>query len=163
YGWMKGGEDGHSRGDYRMGKRSNVRRARAASGVDVGPRRDRQRICHTRPSAGSNGVMESNPFDPGDGADAKERALVAPAKQGDREGQGGCAGPHRREIYNTAIGMPAQPADAEDATQEILVKAITRLAAFEGRSTVRTWLYRIVVNHVLNMRRGRAERPMTFS
>ena len=52
---------------------------------------------------------------------------------------------------------------AEDVTQEILVKAITRIAAFEGRSTVRTWLYRIVVNHVLNMRRGRVERPMSFS
>jgi RNA polymerase sigma factor (sigma-70 family) len=59
--------------------------------------------------------------------------------------------------------MLAHPADAEDATQEILVKAVTRLAAFEGRSAIRTWLYRIVVNHVLNMRRGRVERPMTFS
>lgn len=59
--------------------------------------------------------------------------------------------------------MLAHPDDAQDAMQEILVKAVTRLASFEGRSRFRTWLYRIVVNHVLNMRRGRVERPMTFS
>src|SRR5262249_8753036 len=49
------------------------------------------------------------------------------------------------------------PQDAEDATQEILIKALTRLSSFEGRSRFRTWLYRIVVNHVLTMKRGRAE------
>ena len=45
------------------------------------------------------------------------------------------------------------PQDAEDATQEILVKLITKLSTFEGRSSFRTWLYRIVVNHVLNIKR----------
>jgi RNA polymerase sigma factor (sigma-70 family) len=49
------------------------------------------------------------------------------------------------------------PQDAEDATQEILIKLLTKLSTFEGRSSFRTWLYRIVVNHVLNMKRGRAE------
>jgi RNA polymerase sigma factor (sigma-70 family) len=47
--------------------------------------------------------------------------------------------------------------DAEDATQDILLKAITRLGTFEARSSFRTWLYRIVVNHVLNMRRTASE------
>ena len=53
--------------------------------------------------------------------------------------------------------MLFHPQDAEDATQEILVKVMTRLSLFEGRSSFRTWLYRIVVNHVLNMKRGRVE------
>jgi RNA polymerase sigma factor (sigma-70 family) len=57
--------------------------------------------------------------------------------------------------------MLAHPQDAEDATQEVLIKALTRLSSFEGRSTFRTWLYRIVVNHVLNARRGRAEPATT--
>src|SRR6266851_4150613 len=60
--------------------------------------------------------------------------------------------------------MLYHPQDAEDATQEILIKVLTRLSSFEGRSSFRTWLYRIVVNHVLNMKRGRLEPPMlTFS
>jgi RNA polymerase sigma factor (sigma-70 family) len=62
-------------------------------------------------------------------------------------------------IYNIAVRMLAHPQDAEDATQEILIKALTRLSSFEGHSRFRTWLYRIVVNHVLNMKRGRREQP----
>src|SRR6266542_2448472 len=49
------------------------------------------------------------------------------------------------------------PQDAEDAPQQILVKLITKLSTFGGKSSFRTWLYRIVVNHVLNMKRGRAD------
>jgi RNA polymerase sigma factor (sigma-70 family) len=60
--------------------------------------------------------------------------------------------------------MLAHPHDAEDATQEIFIKAMTRLSSFEERSSFRTWLYRIAVNHVLNMKRGRLEREaLTFS
>jgi DNA-directed RNA polymerase specialized sigma24 family protein len=70
---------------------------------------------------------------------------------------------HQPWIYNIAVRMLYHPQDAEDATQEILVKAITALASFEGRSSFRTWLYRIVVNHVLNTKRGRREPPaLTF-
>jgi RNA polymerase sigma factor (sigma-70 family) len=47
--------------------------------------------------------------------------------------------------------------DAEDITQEILIKLITKLSTFENRSSVRTWLYRIAVNHVLTMKRTRGE------
>ena len=43
-----------------------------------------------------------------------------------------------------------------------LVKALTGLSSYERRSSFRTWLYRIVVNHVLNTRRGRLE-PVTLS
>jgi RNA polymerase sigma factor (sigma-70 family) len=53
--------------------------------------------------------------------------------------------------------MLGHPQDAQDATQEILMKVLRALGSFAGRSTFRTWLYRIVVNHVLNMKRGRLE------
>jgi RNA polymerase sigma factor (sigma-70 family) len=56
--------------------------------------------------------------------------------------------------------MVFYPQDAEDATQEILLKAVTSLSSFEGRSSFRTWLYRMVVNHVLNMKRGRADQTI---
>jgi RNA polymerase sigma factor (sigma-70 family) len=53
--------------------------------------------------------------------------------------------------------MVYDAADAEDATQEVLIKVFTKLSSFEGKSSFRTWLYRITVNHVLNMKRGRLE------
>jgi len=57
--------------------------------------------------------------------------------------------------------MLFHPEDAEDATQEILVKVLTRLSSFEGRSSFRTWLYRVAFNHLLNMKRGREELKVT--
>src|SRR5690349_25082677 len=58
--------------------------------------------------------------------------------------------------------MLFHPQDAEDATQEILIKVLTKLSTFEGRSSFRTWLYRIVVNHALNIKR-RGDKPDTIS
>jgi RNA polymerase sigma factor (sigma-70 family) len=57
--------------------------------------------------------------------------------------------------------MLYHPQDAEDATQEILVKVLTRLSSFEGRSSFRTWLYRVAFNHLLNVKRGREELKIT--
>ncbi len=64
---------------------------------------------------------------------------------------------HQRWIYNIVLRMIYLPQDAEDITQEILIKLITKLSTFKGDSRFRTWLYRIVVNHVLNMKRARGE------
>jgi RNA polymerase sigma factor (sigma-70 family) len=95
--------------------------------------------------------------------DEADRALVARASTGEREALEALVRRHQAWIYNVAIRMLAHPQDAEDATQEILLKALTRLAGFEGRSSFRTWLYRIAVNHVLNMKRGRLEtESLTF-
>jgi RNA polymerase sigma factor (sigma-70 family) len=96
--------------------------------------------------------------------DDTDRALVEHAAAGEGVAVEELVRRHQPWIYNIAIRMLAHPHDAEDATQEILIKAITRLSSFEGRSSVRTWLYRIVVNHVLNMKRGRLEpETLTFS
>ena len=71
---------------------------------------------------------------------------------------------HQAWIYNLALRMVHHPEDAKDATQEVLIKLFTRLSAFDGRSSLRTWLYRIVINHLLNMKRSRAEsRGITFA
>ena len=64
---------------------------------------------------------------------------------------------HQAWIYNIAIRMVFQPQDAEEVTQEVLVKVITKLSTFKGESKFRTWLYRIAANHVLNMKRRSAE------
>jgi DNA-directed RNA polymerase specialized sigma24 family protein len=65
---------------------------------------------------------------------------------------------HSPWIYNIALRVLCHPDDAQDASQEILVKVLTRLSTFEGRSSFRTWLYRIAVNHLLTMKQLRQER-----
>ena len=108
-------------------------------------------------------MTDSNPLADSAPTDVEDRALVARAASGDRQALHELVQRHQAWIYNIAVRMLAHPQDAEDATQEILIKALTRLSSFEGRSRFRTWLYRIVVNHVLNMKRGRREQPaMTF-
>jgi RNA polymerase sigma factor (sigma-70 family) len=96
--------------------------------------------------------------------DLDDRALVRRAVCGERDALEQLVHRHQAWVYNVAIRMLAHPQDAEDATQEIFIRALTRLAFFEGRSSFRTWLYRIAINHVLNMKRGRMEAPaLTFS
>ncbi len=71
---------------------------------------------------------------------------------------------HQAWIYNIAVRMVFHPHDAEEVTQEVLIKVITRLSTFNGESKFRTWLYRITANHVLNMKRRRGEmESQTFS
>jgi len=104
-----------------------------------------------------------NPFADNAPTDLEDRTLVARARSGDREALEELVQRHQGWIYNIAVRMLYHPHDAQDATQEILIKAVTRLSSFEGRSSFRTWLYRIVVNHVLNMKRGRVEQtPISF-
>jgi RNA polymerase sigma factor (sigma-70 family) len=89
--------------------------------------------------------------------DQEDQELVLRARAGDRQALEDLVQRHQAWIYNIAVRMLYHPQDAEDAMQEILIKVLTRLSLFEGRSSFRTWLYRIVVNHVLNMKRGRVE------
>ena len=93
--------------------------------------------------------------------DHEDQSLVLRARSGDRKALEDLVQRHQAWIYNIAVRMLYHPQDAEDATQEILITVLTRLSSFEGRSRFRTWLYRIVVNHVLNMKRGRVEHAST--
>src|SRR5262245_32991458 len=83
--------------------------------------------------------------------------LVTLAQSGSRDALEELVARHQSWIYNIALRMIYDPHDAEDTTQEILIKLVTKLSTFEGRSRFRTWLYRLVVNHVLNMKRTKAE------
>ena len=109
-------------------------------------------------------MSSSNPLTDSASTDPEDHALVARAQSGHRDALEALIQRHQAWIYNIAVRMLYHPQDAEDATQEVLIKALTRLSSFEGRSSFRTWLYRIVVNHVLNTKRGRLEpEAMTFS
>ena len=98
-----------------------------------------------------------NPLADGPDADAKDSELVCHIQAGRRDALEQLIRRHQGWIYNIALRMLYYPQDAEDATQEILIKLLTKLSTFEGKSQFRTWLYRLVVNDVLNMKRGRAE------
>src|SRR5438132_2174995 len=102
-----------------------------------------------------------NPFAERTDADTSDVALVDQAQTGDRAALEKLVLRHQAWIYNIAIRMVFHPQDAEEVTQEVLVKVITKLSTFKGESTFRTWLYRIAANHVLNMKRRSAETKVT--
>ncbi|HAA16058.1 MAG TPA: RNA polymerase subunit sigma-70, partial [Cytophagales bacterium] len=68
---------------------------------------------------------------------------------------------HQHYIYNVALKLALSPVDAEDITQEVLVKMVTRLGQFQGKSSFRTWLYRITFNHFLKMKKRPLESQIT--
>ena len=100
----------------------------------------------------------SNPFSEDAAGDRTDLDLVLRAKGGDRAALESLVLRHQAWIYNIAVRMVFLPQDAEEVTQEVLIKVITRLASFRGESTLRTWIHRIVANHVLNMARRPSER-----
>jgi RNA polymerase sigma factor (sigma-70 family) len=102
-----------------------------------------------------------NPFAESDEGDSTDAELAERATSGDRAALEKLVLRHQAWIYNIAVRMVFQPHDAEEVTQEVLVKVITRLSTFRHVSQFRTWLYRIVANHVLNMRRCDAESHTT--
>jgi RNA polymerase sigma factor (sigma-70 family) len=105
-----------------------------------------------------------NPFTEVAGGDSTDAELVEQAKNGDRAALEKLVLRHQAWIYNIAVRMVFHPQDAEEVTQEVLIKVITRLSTFRGESKLRTWLYRIVANHVINMKsRGGETQTMTFS
>jgi RNA polymerase sigma-70 factor (TIGR02960 family) len=67
--------------------------------------------------------------------------------------------PHRRELQLHCYRILGSVQDAEDMVQETLLAAWRGLDAFEGRASVRSWLYRIATNRCLNALRARSRRP----
>lgn len=89
--------------------------------------------------------------------------LVARASAGDRAALEAIVKQIQKPVYNLALRMLWRPADAEDASQEILIRVITRLNSYRGESAFTTWVYRVAANYLLTTRRRRAEQArLTF-
>ncbi|HEU4365313.1 MAG TPA: RNA polymerase sigma factor [Candidatus Krumholzibacteria bacterium] len=90
-------------------------------------------------------------------------ASVALAKEGDRAALARVVRAVQPDVYRLALRFLWHPQDAEDATQEILIRVFTRLSTFRGDSSFRTWVYRVASNALLTIKKSRAEhRVMNF-
>ena len=86
-------------------------------------------------------------------------ATLARARGGDEDAFRELTDPYRRELQLHGYRMLGSLQDAEDVVQETLLAAWHGLEGFEGRASVRAWLYRIATNRCLNVLRDRGRRP----
>ncbi|HET6920102.1 MAG TPA: RNA polymerase subunit sigma-70 [Jiangellaceae bacterium] len=94
--------------------------------------------------------------------DVTEERLLADARRGDEAAFELLVERHRRELYAHCYRMLGSVQDAEDALQESLLAAWRGLASFEGRSSVRTWLFRVATNSCLRLSSQRPRRRLSF-
>jgi RNA polymerase sigma factor (sigma-70 family) len=85
------------------------------------------------------------------------------AVNGDRNALDGVVTALQGDVYGLSLRMLWNREDAEDATQEILVRVVTRLSQFDVRSRLKTWVYRVAVNYLLDVKKSPVEQlRMTF-
>lgn len=90
-------------------------------------------------------------------------ALVNEATAGDKKALETLITGARDIVFNLSLRMLGTFPDAEDATQDILLKIITRLSSFRGDSSFTTWVFRIAVNHLKNYKKHMfAHHPLSF-
>jgi len=98
-----------------------------------------------------------NPFIEIKADKVSDEELIESAVSGNKKSLEDLVKRHQAWIYNIALRMVWDPVDAEDVTQETLIKIITKLSTFRQESSFRTWAYRIVSNHVINMKKKKME------
>jgi RNA polymerase sigma-70 factor, ECF subfamily len=91
---------------------------------------------------------------------ATDESLVRLAREGDRSAREELFRRHWVVAYRVAYRLLGHDQDAQDATQECMIKALAHLEDFDGRSEFRTWLLKIVTNAAFDAGRRRKRRPM---
>ena len=91
------------------------------------------------------------------------QALVDQATSGDKDALETLITGVQDMVFNLSLRMLGTFADAEDATQDILLKMITHLSSFRGDSAFTTWVFRIAANHLKNYKKHMFARyPLSF-
>ena len=89
--------------------------------------------------------------------------LVSRAVEGDQEALEQLLTEVQDLVFNLSLRMLGTIQDAEDASQEILIRVMNNLASFRGESAFSTWVFRIAVNHLKNYRKSMfARQPLSF-
>src|SRR4051812_13630160 len=94
------------------------------------------------------------------GASPQERELLEAVRGGDQDAFRRLTDPYRGELHGHCYRMLGSVHDAEDALQDALLRAWRGLARFEGRSSLRSWLYTIATNTCLNAIARRPKRVL---
>jgi RNA polymerase sigma-70 factor (ECF subfamily) len=94
-------------------------------------------------------------------AQEEDDALVPRARAGDREALDELLARHQAGAYRVALTVLGNEADAQDAAQEGLVRALRGLNGFRGDASFRTWLFAIVANEARSLVRRRLRRRET--
>ena len=87
---------------------------------------------------------------------------VAAAQRGDRGALERVVRAIQDRIFHRAVRMLGHPEDARDASQEVLVRVVTKLGSFRGDSRFTTWVYRVATNALLDTRKALRRRESTF-
>lgn len=93
----------------------------------------------------------------------KMNVWIDQAVSGDRKALEDLLGEIQDMVFNLSLRMLGMIPDAEDASQEILIKVMTNLSSFKKESAFTTWVYRIAVNHLKNYKKSMfAKHPLSF-
>ena len=87
------------------------------------------------------------------GGASLERGLVEECCRGDAQAFARLVALHEGMVFNLAARLLGDPEEARDASQDVFLQVFRTLGRFEGRSSLRTWIFRIVVNHCRNRQR----------
>src|SRR5690348_16109265 len=90
--------------------------------------------------------------------EAPESAVLTAASRGDETAFADLVEPYRRELHAHCYRMLGSVYDAEDALQEAMLRAWRGLSGFQGRSSLRSWLYTIATNACLTQISRRPKR-----
>ncbi|MEH3034070.1 MAG: sigma-70 family RNA polymerase sigma factor [Aeromicrobium erythreum] len=93
-------------------------------------------------------------------SDRSDRALARDAALGDQEAFGEIVDRYGPDMFRFARRMVGDEHDARDVVQEALVSAWRNIGSFEARSTLRTWLYRLVNRRAVDLQRRRRPTPI---